>query len=218
MINLKQHLLPLFCVLAFAGTAVSARAQTYLSTVADSRINNWVVATGGFTDPVAQKFTLGSQSESIGFVAVQIDSQSQAGANFAVSIHSDSAGSPGALVSNGLLSGPAQPTVNALVNYTASGLTLAANTSYWLEFTNTTSSAVYVSGTSSTTYTSSDGWTLPATTDFSFNGGAFWSATSEATPLFSINAAPEPGSILLLTLGVGAILGGRRRRAVAGRA
>jgi MYXO-CTERM domain-containing protein len=120
-------------------------------------------------------------------------------------------------VANGLLSDPSQPTANTANTFTATGLTLNANTSYWLEFLNSTTDGVYVETTSSTASTSSAGWTVASTTDYTFTGGPPYTPVSGNIPLFSINAnpVPEPGTALFGFACVVAAALHRRRRAAA---
>jgi hypothetical protein len=194
------------------GATVSASAQsTLLSTLNSTTASGsqWI----GY-DQVVQKFTTGSQSENIGSISVAIGSESDPGSDFTISIYSNSSGQPGSVVSNGLLSGAAVPTVNSVNEYDASGLTLAANTTYFLFFNNTIGQNVLVQTAQALSTSSTAGWTL-GDPEYRYNGHLIWNDIGQVgVPLFSINAAPvpEPTTLALAGLsGLGLLLFRRRK-------
>jgi hypothetical protein len=185
-----------------------------ISTSATTSGSNWDV--GDFI--VAQQFTTGSQSENIPWVIADIGPTSSAGSGFEVSIFSDASGQVGSLLNNGLLTGAGSPTVNSNIRYMASGLTLAADTSYWVVFENpVVGSHVDVQDTQggSLTTQSRAGWTTLSTTDYSSDGGTTYNSLANAVPLFEIDgvvATPEPSTLALAGLGGLGMLWQLRRR------
>ena len=127
------------------------------------------------------------------------------GTTFTVSLYDDVSGQPGTLLSNGLLSGPGSPPGSGISLYDATGLTLAANTPYWIVFNNTDGPEVLISNVASSSFTTSAGWTLGSTGFYyaSSPGPYNTGYTGLATPLFSIDSpssVPEPtvGAFLFL--------------------
>ena len=209
---MKKQILGFTLGLALLGAAFTAPAQDLFSTLTSpiygsggpENGNNWY-----------QVFTTGSQSENIGSVSVDI-AYAQDGSDFTVSFYSDVSGQLGSLVSNGLLSGLGTPTSDAVNLYGASGLTLDANTTYWLVFENPVATYVYIRNTDSggiLSANSSAGWTLGDTDYKIFNGGSY-SSYPNAVPLFSIDVAPvpEPATLALAGLGGLGLLLFRRRK------
>jgi len=86
-------------------------------------------------------------------------------------------------------------------NLSAATLTLAPNTTYWVGLTGTGESNGFFF-TTSTSYTSSDGWTLPSPGNFEYYyPGGSWQTYGD-TLLMQVNAkvVPEPSSWALLVL------------------
>lgn len=193
MKNRKSGAMLLSCLL---GVVVSASGQSLLSTLNDTQNNAWGIGTNGTV--VAEQFTTGSQSEAVGSVSVDILA-SPGSTAFTVSLYDDVSGQPGTLLSNGLLSGPSSPTSSSINLYDATGLTLAANTTYWVVFNNTDGGEVGLAAASSLSSTSSAGWTLGSTGFYyaSSPGPYNTGYTGLATPLFSIDSpssVPEPST------------------------
>ncbi|MGA2280314.1 MAG: choice-of-anchor R domain-containing protein [Verrucomicrobiota bacterium] len=210
---MKTNLIKLICGLALLGVAITVPAQSLLSTLNSTPGNEWSIGADALS--MAQQFTTGSQSENIGSVSVDI-AYAQDGSDFTVSFYSDVSGQLGSLVSNGLLSGLGTPTSDAVNLYGASGLTLDANTTYWLVFENPVATYVYIRNTDSggiLSANSSAGWTLGDTDYKIFNGGSY-SSYPNAVPLFSIDVAPvpEPATLALAGLGGLGLLLFRRRK------
>jgi hypothetical protein len=185
------------------GMAVSASGQSLLSTLNNTAQGAWGIGTNGTV--VAQQFTTGSQSEDIGSISVDIWASPGSGTAFTVSLYDDVSGQPGTMLSNGLLSGPGAPAGSGISLYDATGLTLAANSTYWIVFNNTDGPEVLISNVASSSSTTSAGWTLDATGFYyaSSPGPYNTGYTGLATPLFSIDSpssVPEPsaGAFLLL--------------------
>jgi hypothetical protein len=215
---MKINLIKLTCGLALLGMAATAPAQSLMSTLTSPTIGsggpensrNWY-----------QVFTTGSQSENIG--SVSVDLCFYADTDFQVAFYTAGDAQPGSLVSNGLLTGPATPVAgpngsNPILNtYTASGLTLAANTTYWLAFTDASSSGTLFSLTGSPITSGSGGFTL----EDSYYGSGFPYTDNTIAygepvgPLFSINGVapvPEPTTLALAGLGGLGLLLFRRRK------
>jgi hypothetical protein len=200
MKNRKIEAMLVSCLL---GVAVSAGGQSLLSTLNNTAQGAWGIGTNGTV--VAQQFTTGSQSEDVGSVSVDIWSSPGSGTAFTVSLYDDVSGQPGTLLSNGLLSGPAAPPGPGISLYDATGLTLAANTTYWIVFNNTDGPEVDIADVASSSFTASAGWTLGSTGFYyaSSPGPYNTGYTGAATPLFSIDSpssVPEPSVGAFLSL------------------
>jgi hypothetical protein len=215
---MKKQILGFTLGLALLGAAFTAPAQDLFSTLTSpiygsggpENGNNWY-----------QVFTTGSQSENIG--SVSVDLCYYADTDFQVAFYTAGDAQPGSLVSNGLLTGPATPVAGAfsgtpvLNTYTASGLTLAANTTYWLAFIDFSSSGTLFSVTGDPITSGSGGFTLG---DSYQNFGSTYYDNNIAydepiTPLFSINGVepvPEPSTLALAGLGGLSLLLLRRRK------
>jgi hypothetical protein len=190
----------------------SAKGQSTLLSTLDTPFGTfWGLNTADWTT-VAQEFTTGSQSENVGSVSVNIVVTSD-GNNFTVSFYNNISDAPGSLLSNGLLSGPGTPTADSINYYNASGLTLAANTTYWLVFDN--SSAIDLGlgcasgGDAGLATSSSAGWSLG---DLAYgSSGTYTLLNNQWTPLFSVSdsnvSVPEPATLALAGLsGLGLLL------------
>lgn len=198
-------------------SAAQAQSSYLLSTLDSTPGSQWGI--GPYSCIVAQQFTTGSQSESISSVFVDIGNLSDSGSDFTVSIHSNNSGSVGSLLNNGLLTGASVPTVNSVNEYSASGLTLDANISYWLVFKNTASDTqvrIQAIASGDTLVTdSSDGWTTLSTTTYSQDGGTSYHVWPDEAPLFAISsstAVPEPTTLALAAVGGLGLLLFRRRK------
>jgi hypothetical protein len=179
----------------------SGSAQVLVSTLPSTANNVWNIGGGGFV--VAQEFTTGSQSANIASVSFDtgLFFNYSGGDPLLVSIYSDASGTPGSVVSGGSLTGPASLTQNTLTTFNASGLTLAANTAYWLVFdSHDPNATIRVNNTASPVLDSNGnpGWSV-GQTDYDIQGYAPTVPYSGAVPLFSINGAvvPEPGAMAL---------------------
>ena len=79
--------------------------------------------------------------------------------------------------------------------FSASNLTLAANTTYWVVFQNAGTAYDYVNAAmGGSPYTSSAGWSLGSTRLVGL-------MTEPYLPVFSINSVPEPSTCALLLFG-----------------
>ena len=110
---------------------------------------------------------------------------------FQTSVYSDDSTSPGTLLET--LSG-SDPTTAGNHTYTSTGLSLDANTSYWLVFTEASGDGFFnFDATTSDAETSSDGWSIGDFSGFSGDQGANWNANADTkVMLFSVQATPVP--------------------------
>lgn len=139
------------------------------------------------------------------------------GGNFLVSIYSTGGTTGSETVGSwiGTLSGNSSPDTQGQYTYTASGITLQANTSYWMVTAVTSGSAIYqVSYIYDTTV--SGGWTIPTNNTYAWSteGGAAWNIYGGYWPYrYKIEATPipEPGLLLLVPMGFGVLFLVRRK-------
>ena len=115
-----------------------------------------------------QSFTTGNNAATVGSIDLSIQYVDPLNTTFSVAIYSDNNGSLGTSLSGGLLANPATYEQLATNTFTASGLTLSANTTYWLVLANpgswpqtgAISESMTLPFTSTPAASSSDGWTL----------------------------------------------------------
>ena len=118
--------------LSLLAAAAIAQAQTAVKLVGNTELA--IATPSSFSNDHAQAFTTGSSSGAYVLTRIQLNLNHTAGAapTYSVSIHSDSSGSPGALV--GTLTNPASlPTTGGLASFTApdGGIRLTAETTYF---------------------------------------------------------------------------------------
>jgi len=169
----------------------------------------------------ANAFTTGSAAAgyTLNSATLKMSNASGDPSDFSLELFSESSGNPGSSLA--ALSGSSDPATAGDFTYTATGVTLLPNTTYFLVADAANSgpnvSDFYSWGqTLSTAQTTTDGWTVADVSRFSPNDGATWSAGNSVL-LFSIDATgvpaiPEPTSLALLSLGGLALV--RRRRGV----
>jgi hypothetical protein len=205
--TMKIQIKKLALVWAMVGICASGVAQPLLSTLGSTAGNDWNIGSGYFS--IAEEFTTGSLSESIGSVSFYTGNLYGSGDPLTVSFYSNASGQPGSLVSDGSLSGPGSLSSHALITFNASALTLTANTTYWLVFDSVANYSVQVQNRQggSLVTTSSQGWTLG---NFGYKNEGSANAygftyTGIAEPLFSI-ASPAPEPSIMGLAGLGGIL------------
>jgi PEP-CTERM motif len=170
---------------------------------------------------LAQSFTTDSSATYFTLDSVSLMLYQSAGTivDFTVTVRSDDSAIPGSLL--GTLAGNASPTADFMgqqYTYTASGVTLAADTTYWITwgFTDPVDAGATFIGTPVQDTAATGQWTLGANRA-SFDAGATW--PSEANGSFPLQisiqatAIPEPGTYAAM-LGVAALglTAWRRRR------
>lgn len=94
--------------------------------------------------------------------------------------------------------------------FTTTGITLNANTMYWLVIA-AASDAETFSWVRSNPVETPTGLATFGTQEISSNGGATWSTGSSGPHSFAINGVPEPTVVILSGLGLAAVLIFRRR-------
>ncbi len=212
----------LLAALLIASYAVPARAAEMVTNLGEASASGFWVSDTMFE---AQGFTTDDTSSFLESVTINMPGLRDSSGNFTLSIFTDNGDAPGAMVPNGLLSGPGNPSVG-LNTYTATGdISLAPNTTYWVVAQVTSGNGEYSwSVTSSTSETGS--WSILDHNAYSSNsapweyeGGVLLMSVSarEAEP----EAAQVPtlsmwGMLFLAILIMGAALQLiRRRRALA---
>ncbi len=211
------------CLVALCGTHLSAQI-TYLTNTANGSNYGAEIDSSQW---LAQSFITGTNLSGYTLDSTQLMLGAAGTAPaFTVSLYSDVSTAPGTLVSALTTTGTPDGTLNATLNFTpTSPTTLAPSTTYWLV---TSSTAAFQPSTNylyqsfnytSTSYTASDGWTIP-TTDLlsSSNSGSSWGSFGSSNALFSVSAfaaVPEPSNYVLVDLGLAALIFvcARRRRA-----
>ncbi len=175
--------------------SVSAQIVSNLAESADSFTHAGNVFSGFNIDfGNASTFTTGSNSGGYTLTSATISFNDTEGspANIQVTVNSDSGGDPGA--SLGTLAG-ANPTTAANYTFTNAGISLSANTTYFLTLlasgSPTGSSNRYNAVTTfSDNETTSDGWSIGDGGRSTSDGGANWGVG--LTMKFSVTATPVP--------------------------
>lgn len=199
--------------LVMSGSAISA---TFLDNLSMPHRYDAAVS---YSKWVASRFVTGGEAQAFELNSLTLGRiyETTSGGNFSVSIYSTSGmiGSEtvGSLV--GTLSGNSSPDSEGQYTYTASNITLQANTSYWLVTAVSSGDGTYaVSYTYDTT--ASGGWTIPTNNTYSWstNQGADWGTYGGYWPYrYKIDATPipEPGIFLLVPMGIGLLVIAHRK-------
>ncbi len=218
-------LLRLLAVSALAALAATAHAQVVVSNISATHNN-------GVTYPpaprlLAQSFTTDSSSAQFNLISVSLMFYQSVGTigNFTVTVYGNDSGKPGSVL--GTLSGNASPTATFAgqqETYTASGVTLNANTTYWVSwgFSSPNDDGATYIGTPMQDTSATGQWSL-GVTRVSFDFGSSWAgfAATEFPAQISIQASaiavPEPGTYAAIAgaAALGLAAWRRRRPAVA---
>ncbi len=194
-----------------AATTVSAQGTLYVSSLGTT---NPIFVGLGANYWMAQPFVTGPTNSPYTLDSVQLMmlvTGTSSGTNLQVSLYSNNGGVPGSGLAP--LSG-SDPTSSGVCTYTASGVSLAPSTTYWILVTSglvQNGFPVFLAGASQTTnYVSSAGWILGApmySTDLSS-----WQAAPYYAGQIAISATvPEPSACVLLGLGLAKVLIRRRK-------
>jgi hypothetical protein len=211
--NMKKHSLAcvsgLVLALLLVPQASKAGSILFSTLLGSSADDYWQLDTisGGY-NPVAQQFTTGDQDVIIDGLAL---GNSRPYGNLQVSFYTDGGSGPDSLVSNGLLSAPSPENF-----FFASGLTLNANTPYFVCFS-LASTFNYLDVSWAPNIINPAGFTLGKTYSSTDSGATYSGTGDRATyyiPEFYIvgSTVPEPSSLALLVGGLGGLLASRRRR------
>jgi len=205
----------LIAVILVTSSPNRAWAQTtYVSNLGDATtdgegelVSELWVSDGFATGTSALGYNLNS-------VQVLLDGVYQNPSGFSISLYSQNGTQPGS--SLGTLSGPSNPSVAGTYTYTASGITLTPSTDYWLVLADTSPelSGYLWDVTSSTSYTSSDGWSINTARSYSSGDqGTSWANIDSVIGEFAVNATvvPEPQSFALAAVALAALFGRRRK-------
>ncbi len=207
---------------------VTARGDTYVSNLAEDDSSATFANPNG-TGGLGAAFITGNNPGGYTLTSATINAEvlTHSNPNFAMQIWSNVAGTPTALLEQ--LSGPTPPSnVFADITYNSTGLFLAPNTQYWLAAQNDQSGILQWMSADSGSYSSSGGWSLPASRQtYSFNSvdGSFsngnWVTDEpgvnlkfaiDATPVEAQVAVPEPGTYAAAGLAAVAAIWLRRKR------
>ncbi len=196
---------------------ISGWATIYLDNLAqphdyyaDVKSNKWV----------ASRFTVNDSAAAFQMNTLKLGAvyASTAGGNFSVSIYNCS-GTPGSETVGsllGTLNGTASPDTLGQYTYTASGITLQANSSYWLVTSVSAGAADYrVSYTYDTANSIPGGWTIPTsqTYSWSLDQGANWGTYGGYWPYryqIDATAVPEPSVIGFLAISAMTLVGAHK--------
>lgn len=180
----------LFTVLAFAAIAATTRAQTVVAISNLSEANGGAITVNNTeTALLAQSFTTGSTAMTLDFISPRFDTNLATA--FTLSLYSNASTIPGTSIEQ--LTGTTTPNSSTTYDFTSGGTILAANTTYWLVASAATSThQAFLSYTTSTSFTSPDGWTLGGIRSTT-NSGINWNNFNEGQVIrFSVNASPVP--------------------------
>lgn len=197
------------------GVALAALVLSAIPAASQVMVSNLGVTPDGFSDIAADSwfaspFLTGNSAPSFDLDEVQLgmDVATTGGGNFFVAIHGDASGNVGAQIAT--LSGSADPLTAGVYSYSATGVTLNANTTYWIVAGVSSGSAIYSwnfvgAGTTST-------WEILNQFTSSINPPGNWDPPSAGPQQFSVSVVPEPGSASLAILGALAGIVLRRHR------
>lgn len=180
----------------------------------------WIGNTAGTQSSrfIASRFTTGSNPAEVFNAQVLLQNQRNRGyATYQAFIFEDSGGAPGSTfaVFDSVVYFGDYATYTGVANFTDAGISLDANTSYWLGIRNTSGYYLGWGATSSDAETSEAGWTIDDDSVF-VKYTTTWSDESAAygnqTLMFGFNGdtVPTPGALALL--GAGGLVATRRRR------
>jgi hypothetical protein len=199
MHNLNKVFTSLVGLSLFVSTMLAGDVVT--SNFGNNYNNRWLTGTD-----VAVSVTTGEDASSWSIVQLRTygDSTVMNSNDYTVSFWSDNGGSPGSrisgteLVFDSAIAAPDFYSDAYLATYTSSGFILENNTTYWLVFdvTGTTADAIRLFDTDNT---SEDGWALGNYTAYGF--GAFlqtWSSVLSVELTGVQSSVPEPSSAALV--------------------
>jgi hypothetical protein len=154
------------------------------------------------TNWLANKFTTNNSSPTftLDSITIQMIAATNSSGNFHVAIYSDASGIPGSQVGS-LLTGNTSPASAGQYTWTASGITLNANSSYWMVQEVTSGAGIYSPQYETVTPVVVSTWTLTGNYIYSANSGTSWvNPLHDGPSLYSISATavPEPAYAALL--------------------
>lgn len=179
----------------------SMSAQIQVSNLANSTSDTFPLNNVNFA---ATNFTTGTSAVAFGLqsVTLALGDAFVTGGGFFVAVYSNNSGVPGTLLAT--LSGNANPAVSGNYTYTASGLTLAPSTTYWIEAGVDTGSpasyALFATADFSQSTSGGDTWLIGDGSKITGDAGDNYSDFSSASLRMSISASavPEPSTYALL--------------------
>jgi hypothetical protein len=209
---------------------VSSAATTYVSNLGQTSDGGFGSLAG--LDIVASDFLTAASATMITSATLSMSNWDDITHSMTPKIYADNSGLPGTLVgtfsSFNILADPSGPGSGFFNNYTvtSTGISLAANTKYWMavsqgEFTNLPFPVIWNTTASNTMDSGSTFSAVPTTLlKYSNDNGSSWvnATTNSTNAMFSLSgnllAAPEPSRALLLFAGAGAMLFRRRRNLI----
>jgi hypothetical protein len=198
------------CVFFSLGGLLHAQSSAISNLDQPAGSNIAVGKTPEFNFSTGFSFTTGSVNTTLaGITLSMFTASSESAAGFSVAIY-NGIGTTGPTGLFGTLSGSTTPVTTGLYSYTTPGLSLLADTTYWIVATAPTTPTNTHFRILSTTSTAEDaggfvGWSIGDSRWLTNNGGASWfNTTTGQLPFFSVQlmSVPEPSTFALLATGV----------------
>jgi hypothetical protein len=206
---------PTVGLLILTATVQMAQAQgtLYLSTLEQNQNQSYVIGNNLW---LAQGIETGTDSGGYVLNSVQLEMVAATGnpSGFIVSIYSALNGDPSTDL--GALNGSSNPSSAGLYTYTASSISLAPSTEYFIVATDATPTTqgyyVWSDTLFDASYTSVNDWSIQE--NLTSPNGSTWGGARNAGYQIEINATviPEPSTWAMFVTGGIAILVGRRRK------
>ncbi len=211
MLSCKRFLYGVVCACSFAS---AANADTVYNNLPPFSVDGADPVAAG---PLADSFSTGTSSFTMNEVALSLVSMGNTNGSITVSLLSDSAGSPGSLLTTiGTLGDPNNLVVTTYDFSSFTPVLLAANTRYWIELTSNIQDPNNLNGQYWTFSNDLSGPGVANEFNLSTTGTVQANAVNSPYQMgvfgMASNVIPEPTSVVLLGIGLVAIAGCGRFR------